>query len=178
MGTKYKRRTITCRECGKEKPHIAHGFCGTCYQKPKAICDTCGEVKPHHAKGLCNKCYHILKRKGYKTPIIICEKCKRKRPNHGKLLCGICYNKAFKKTIIRCKTCQEFKPHHGHQRCKTCYERERYRKKNNITSERYRVAKPPNHPTLDSAKSHAAKQGGQESPGRLYHQYYSSDDNA
>ena len=55
------RPIIICKECGKEKPHKAHGLCKSCYnrqcKRPLVICKDCGQEKPHCAKGLCGPCY-------------------------------------------------------------------------------------------------------------------------
>jgi len=52
---------VTCKKCGRERKHHAHGMCLSCYHSertpPERRCVECGEIKPIKAKGKCTSCY-------------------------------------------------------------------------------------------------------------------------
>ena len=67
---------VICKNCGKEKKHVAFGLCKNCYRKliwgnRKHICKGCGREMPIHARGYCSTCYgkkfHRDKKEAYQA---------------------------------------------------------------------------------------------------------------
>lgn len=60
---------IVCSQCGRERPHAAHGLCNVChvkeYKKKKGykgkvgICQLCGQALLIKARHLCSSCYNF-----------------------------------------------------------------------------------------------------------------------
>ena len=66
---------ITCTECGRRRPHAAHGRCIACYQRRRRqdrpqeprhtiTCTACREDRPMAANGWCHTCYQRWVRHG------------------------------------------------------------------------------------------------------------------
>ena len=66
---------ITCSDCGRLRPHAAHGRCIACYQRRRregrlqescrtATCASCQEDRPLAANGWCHTCYQRWVRHG------------------------------------------------------------------------------------------------------------------
>jgi len=103
---------ITCRECKRKRPHHARGLCETCYRRRIITCRTCGRKRPHYARGLCKMCYP--------QPIITCRTCGRKRPHAGLGLCDACYVRQHARPMIVCRNCGRHRPHHSRGLCNPC----------------------------------------------------------
>ena len=55
MSSRWPRRTITCADCGEERPHAGLGRCGACYNAHRRAHPE-GRVHTHNDNGYKNGC--------------------------------------------------------------------------------------------------------------------------
>lgn len=132
-------KNIICKECGKERDHMARGLCGRCYKRlwtrkrfghsPRIdrttngvfVCSVCGKQTKHEAKGLCRTCYTQLAIRKRRNCIEKCTGCGETKRIRAVGMCSRCYQKSKDGPIVKCKECQEEKEHHARGMCLSCY---------------------------------------------------------
>jgi len=119
-------KVIVCLGCGRDRFHIAKGYCSSCYSmrgflmNAERVCGGCHTVKPHYALGQCRACYAThLRYQGMsrpqfrrlKGPCLRCEKVELLTKTGYCQLCQPFMNKLRPRRVFQRKIHQIVKDH-------------------------------------------------------------------